>query len=107
MHSDLYIAVFSFKEFHQYVICGEIFGYHSCDYRGIVSLSITDHSNRDISPGICLHIIESEDNEFFAREIIRRLDTIYTELITNDREYRLIILYISLEESKQIAHSEK
>lgn len=89
------------------MIFGKIFGYDSCDYGGIVFLSITDHCNRDISPGICLHIIEPEDDEFFAREIVRRLDTIDTELITNDREYRLIILYISLEESKQIAPSEK
>lgn len=100
MHSDLYIAVFSFEEFHQYSICGEIFGYHSCYYRSIVSLGVPHHLYRDISPGVCLDIIESEDDEFFAREIGRGLDTIYTELITNDREYRLIILDISLEESK-------
>lgn len=77
------------------MIFGEILGYDSCDYRGVVSLSISYHLDRDIPPGVCLDIIDTEYDEFFVIEIAWEMYPRNTELIQGDREHRLIIFDIS------------
>lgn len=107
MHGDLYITVLPLEESYQDMILGEIFGDHSCDDRGVVSLSILYHLYRDPSPRVCLDIIESEDDELLAGKVCGSADLRDTELITCDREDRLVILQIRSEEGYEIATSKK